>query len=61
MLKWFLHRAPDPSFPDLITDDPLATVDFGNRKRISDQIKGIGANGHGEIYSVSRLESKYKI
>ena len=54
MLKWLLHRAPDPSLPDLITDDPLATLDFGQKKKK----KGDAASGIGlrEIYSVSRLE-----
>ena len=57
MLKWLLHRTSDPSLPDLITDDPLATLDFGpKRKKKRDSIPGIGAasQGHKEIYSVSR-------
>lgn len=44
MLKWLVQRVPDPSL-DVITDDPLATLDFHmdkKRKRLK------------EIYSVNR-------
>lgn len=57
MLKWLLHRNPDRPFPDLITDDPLATLDFGpKRKKKGDFITelGLSSHGHKEIYSVSR-------
>jgi hypothetical protein len=56
MLKWLLHRAPDPSLPDLITDDPLATLDFGEKKKKRDTISGVGLR---EIYSVSRFVTSF--
>jgi hypothetical protein len=56
MLKWLLHRAPDPSLPDLITDDPLATLDFGQKKKKRDAASGIGLR---EIYSVSRFVTSF--
>ena len=57
MLKWLLHRTPDPSLPDLITDDPLATLDFGHDSKRRDSNPGVGSHGLREIreiYSVSR-------
>ena len=59
MLKWLLHRTPDLSLPDLITDDPLATLDFGHDSKRRDLNPGVGSHGLREIreiYSVSRWE-----
>ena len=48
MLKWLVQRSTDPA-EDLVTDDPLATLDQqigGERKRRRGKAK--------EIYSVNR-------
>ena len=48
MLKWLVQRVPDPdSLEDVITDDPLATLEFnGKDKKQAKRLK--------EIYSVNR-------
>ena len=49
MLKWLVQRVPDPNL-DLVTDDPLATLEFGEKPN------GTKKKRQKEIYSVNRYD-----
>ena len=56
MLKWLVQKASTDPTLDIITDDPLATLDFGHEKKKNKGGVGGGGGGgsHKEIYSVNR-------